>query len=92
MMARLSSSIEGSFMTWNLAQAKNRLTEVVNLALTEGPQTITRRNDTVVVLSAAEYAVLTGKRQSFKEFLMTGPSLEGVDLERDQSPSRDVEL
>ena len=41
-------------MTWNLAEAKNRLTEVVNLALTEGPQTITRRNDTVVVVSAAD--------------------------------------
>ena len=47
-------------MTWNLADAKNRLTEVVNLALTEGPQTITRRKDTVVVISAAEYAELTG--------------------------------
>ena len=79
-------------MTWNLADAKNRLTEVVNLALTEGPQTITRRNDTVVMLSAAEYAVLTGKRQSFKEFLMTGPSLEGLDLERDRSSTRDVDL
>lgn len=29
-------------MTWNLAEAKNKLSEVVNLALTEGPQTITR--------------------------------------------------
>lgn len=79
-------------MTWNLAEAKNRLTEVVNLALTEGPQTITRRNDTVVVVSAAAYAELTGKRQGFKDFLMTGPSLEGLDLERDQSPMRDVVL
>mgnify|MGYP001021912106 CR=1 FL=1 len=79
-------------MTWNLAEAKNRLSEVVNLALSEGPQTITRRNDTVVVLSAETYAKLTGQRQSFKDFLMTGPSLEGLDLERDQSPMRDVEL
>ena len=67
---------------------KNRLTEVVNLALTEGPQTITRRNDTVVVLSAEAYAELTGQRQSFKDFLMSGPSLEGLDLERDKSPMR----
>lgn len=79
-------------MTWNLADAKNRLSEVVNLALTEGPQTITRRNDTVVVLSAEMYAELTGQRQSFKDFLMSGPSLEGLDLERDKSPMRDVEL
>ena len=79
-------------MTWNLADAKNRLSEVVNLALTEGPQTITRRNDTVVVLSASTYAELTGQHQSFKDFLMTGPSLEGLDLERDKSPMRDIEL
>jgi prevent-host-death family protein len=79
-------------MTWNLAEAKNRLSEVVNLALTEGPQTITRRNDTVVVISAAEYDELTGKRPSFKEFLLQGPSFEGLDLTRDESPMREVDL
>ena len=62
------------------------------LALTEGPQTITRRNDTVVVISAQRYAELTGKKLGFKEFLMSGPSFEGLDLERDQSPMRDIEL
>jgi prevent-host-death family protein len=79
-------------MTWNLAEAKNRLTEVVNLALTEGPQTITRRDDTVVVISEAKYEELTGKRPSFKEFLFQGESFEGLDLTRDRSPGRDVEL
>lgn len=79
-------------MTWNLADAKNRLSEVVNLALSEGPQTITRRKDAVVVVSAEKYAELTGRRQSFKDFLMSGPPLDGLDLERDKSPMRDVEL
>jgi prevent-host-death family protein len=79
-------------MTWKLAEAKNRLTEVVNRALTEGPQTITRRNDAVVVISAKKYEELTGKRPSFKEFLLQGPSFEGLDLTRDRSPMRDVDL
>jgi len=79
-------------VNWNLADAKNRLTEVVNLALSEGPQTITRRKDAVVVISAERYAELTGQRQGFKDFLMSGPSFEGLDLERDPSPMRDVEL
>jgi hypothetical protein len=35
---------------------------------------------------------LTGKRPSFQEFLLSGPSFEGLDLERDRSPMRDVEL
>lgn len=79
-------------MTWNLAEAKNRLTEVVNLALTEGPQTITRRNDTVVLISAETYAELTGKKLDFKEYLLQGTGLDELDLTRDQSPMRDVEL
>ena len=79
-------------MTWNLAEAKNRLTEVVNLALSEGPQTITRRGDTVVVISGAVFAELTGKRVGFKAFLMQGESLDGLDLSRDRSPGRDVSL
>lgn len=79
-------------MTWNLADAKNRLSEVVNRALSEGPQTITRRKDAVVVISAERYAELTGPRRSFKDFLLGGPALEGLDLERDKGPMRDVAL
>jgi len=33
------------FLEWQLAEAKNRLSEVVNKALTSGPQRITRRGD-----------------------------------------------
>jgi prevent-host-death family protein len=79
-------------MTWNLAEAKNRLSEVVNLALTEGPQTITGRSDTVVVISANEYAELTGQKLDFKDFLFQGMGLDELDLTRDQSPGRDVNL
>ena len=43
-------------MSWQLQEAKNHLSEVVNLALTEGPQTITRHGKpTVVVMSAEQY-------------------------------------
>jgi len=69
-------------MIWNLAEAKNRLTEVVNLALSDGPQTITRRNDTVILISAAEFAELAGKRPGFKEYLTGGESFEGLELTR----------
>jgi antitoxin Phd len=47
------------------------------------------RKDAVVVISARRYAELTGQRQSFKDFLLNGPSLEGP--ERDKSQMRDVE-
>ncbi len=79
-------------MDWNLADAKNRFSEVVNLALTEGPQRVRRRKDTVVVVSAAEYERLTGERPAFRDYLAQGESFEGLDLARDQSPGRDVAL
>jgi len=77
---------------WNLADAKNRFSEVVNLALTEGPQRVRRRKDTVVVVAAQEFERLTGQRPAFKEYLTQGESFEGLDLARDQSASRDVAL
>lgn len=49
-------------LTWNLAVAKNKLSEVVNLALTAGPQTITRRRDSAVVISAERHAEFTVRR------------------------------
>ena len=73
-------------MEWNLAEAKNRLTEVVNRAISEGPQVIRRRKDTVVVVAADEFDRLSGKKPGFKEYLFDGPSLEGLNLERDSSP------
>ncbi len=79
-------------MDWQLAEAKNRFSEVVRLALAEGPQRVYRRSDAVVVVAAKEFDRLTGHEQSFVEFLMEGPSLEEVDLTRDSSPMRDVDL
>ena len=79
-------------MNWKLAEAKNKLSEVVRRAIQEGPQRIERRADAVIVLAAEEYERLTGARRGFKEFLMNGPDLSQLDLERDSSPMRDVDL
>ena len=79
-------------MEWKLADAKNRFSEVVTRALTEGPQRVQRRDEAVVVISEKEYQRLTGQRPDFIEFLLNAPSFEGVDLERDRSPMRDVDL
>jgi prevent-host-death family protein len=79
-------------MDWQLAEAKNKFSEVVRRALTEGPQRITRRGDAVVVMSEAEFLEFSGKRPSFKDMLMAGPDLKGISLERDRSSLRDVDL
>lgn len=79
-------------MTWKLAEAKNRLSEVVSRALTEGPQTISRRGDELLLISKEEYLRRVGERESFAEFLLAGPSLDGVDLERSGEEMRPVSL
>ncbi|HEY4088786.1 MAG TPA: type II toxin-antitoxin system prevent-host-death family antitoxin [Bryobacteraceae bacterium] len=76
-----------------MADAKNRFSEVVNRALSEGPQRVTRRNDEVVILSAEDYRKLKGQRPSFKKYLTKpGSGLHELDLKRDRSPMRDVSL
>jgi antitoxin Phd len=79
-------------MDWNLAEAKNRLSELVNLAITKGPQRIHRRQETVVLVAAAEFERLTGERLNFKDYLARGESFEGLNLGRDASTGREVAL
>jgi antitoxin Phd len=77
---------------WRLADAKNRFTELVNQALSSGPQTIRRRNDWVVLLSKDDYERLTGKKPGFKDALLNPPhSLAEIDVARDPSAMREFE-
>ena len=78
-------------MEWKLADAKNRLSELVKRVKAEGPQWIRRRNDAFVLLDADEYQELIGQRPTLKQMLMDAPSMEGIDLERDRSPMRGFE-
>ncbi len=79
-------------MEWQMADAKNRFSELMNRALSEGPQRVRRRKDVFVVMPEAEYDRLIGKRMAFKEFLMQPIGLDELDLSRDPSPMRDVDL
>ena len=80
-------------MSWRLADAKNRFSELVNRALRGEPQVVVRRRDAVVVVARRDYQKLSGERMSFKQFLLgEGQSLRGVDLRRDKSPMRNVKL
>lgn len=79
-------------MVWNLSEAKNRLSEVLNRAKAEGPQTIHRRSEEFVLLRRSDYEKLAGTAPDFKDWLLEGPSFEGLELERDKSPMREVKL
>ena len=78
--------------TWQLQEAKNKLSEVIDDALTEGPQLITRRGEEVViVLAYPEYQRLTGTDESLYEFFRRSP-LVGMELDlsrdEDEIPDR----
>jgi antitoxin Phd len=78
-------------MAWQLQEAKAKFSELVQKAIEEGPQTVTRHNKPVVVVISAEEFELMKKRQvDFKELLAAAP-LEGVDLERDKSMPREID-
>lgn len=79
-------------MEWKLAEAKNKFSEVINKALLEGPQKVVRRDQSFIIIEEKQYKKLTGKKSSFKDYILSAPSLEGLDLSRDQSPVRDADL
>ena len=69
---------------WQLQQAKNRFSEVVERALKEGPQTVTKHGrDAVVIVAAEEFqrTSAAGRKpdQSLAEFLLQSP-LRGSKL------------
>jgi len=79
---------------WQLQEAKNRFSEVVRKASEEGPQMVTKHGkDSVVVLSAEDYRKLEQPKTSLVEFFQNSPlSKIEIDVKRDKSPSRQVDL
>ena len=72
--------------TWQLQEAKNRLSEVVDKALHQGPQVITRRGaETAIVLSIEDYHKLRQPDTDLVDFFQASP-LTGVDLDLDRAP------
>jgi prevent-host-death family protein len=79
---------------WSVAQAKARFREVVDRALKQGPQAITRNGrPAVVVVSVEEWTRKTGRKGTLAEFFAASP-LRGsrLEIERAQGGARQVEL
>lgn len=65
---------------WQLQEAKGKFSEIVDHALAQGAQIITRRGrKVVVVLSYVDYERLTRRGNSPAEFLLASP-LAGSEL------------
>lgn len=81
--------------TWQLQEAKNRFSEVVDEALAHGPQTVTRHGrEVVVILSMEEYKRMKQPQKNIVEALMQIPQEYRVELDISRAPDygRDIEL
>jgi prevent-host-death family protein len=90
-------------MSWQVQEAKQRLSEVLRAVERDGPQMITRHGEEVaVVVDVAEYRRLTGTRNSFREHLTSFPKWEPgagetdvfdeIEAERRRHTARDIDL
>ena len=79
--------------SWQLHDAKNRLSRVIEEAKGAAQIITVRGRETAVVLSIAEYRRLIEPKTSLVEFLGESP-LAGVELEieRETDTGREVEL
>jgi prevent-host-death family protein len=82
--------------TWQVQDAKQRFSELVQRALDDGPQLVTRRGKkAVVVLSVNMYQRLTraNSGSDFKTFLASAPDFDLLELDaRPRGLPRPVEL
>ena len=80
---------------WKLEDAKARLSEVVRLAATNGPQLVTiRGKDAAVILAPEEYKQLLPKPKGHLPLVrfLQGLGLDRLDIARDSDTGREIVL
>ena len=76
---------------WQVQEAKNHFSEVIDRALTEGPQTVTRHGKPVVrVVAVGGGEVQPRADDGFLAFLLSMPKVEGglPEVPRDRNEGR----
>ena len=80
--------------TWQLQEAKNKFSKLVEKAQYEGPQIVTKHEKNLfVVLSVEEYKKIVKPKSNLFQFIQASPlSKTLINIERDKSVARDIEL
>ena len=73
---------------WQVQAAKAHFSEVLDLAISEGPQVISRHGKEIAAVVPMAY--LRGPRGSLLDFFAEAPKA-GIPLDRDLSPGREVD-
>lgn len=79
---------------WQLQEAKNKFSNLVDKANHDGPQIVTRHGkESVVVISVKDYRKLNKPKSDLVTFFKNSPLFDmNIELTRDKTPSRDFEL
>jgi len=80
--------------TWTVAEAKAKLSEVIDQALSLGPQIVTRSGrKAVVIVSAEEWDRKTRRKGNLAEFFAASPLSEsGLEVRRSKGDLRRTDL
>lgn len=77
---------------WQLQEAKSHFSELVDRVLEEGPQTVTRHGEPVVVIVPySEFRKRGARKGNLIEFFQSSP-LKGVQLDLTREETWDREL
>lgn len=79
--------------SWPIQDAKSRFSELIDKAITQGAQQITRHGKNVAVILANEdYEKITSTQGDFVQMLLNAPRGEALQIERSQEAIRELEL
>lgn len=79
--------------SWQVQEAKTRLSEVIEDAHRKGPQIITRHGaERAVVLSINDFRALTAHKPGLREYLLGGPKVDSFEIEPDRDTGREIVL
>jgi prevent-host-death family protein len=79
--------------TWQVQEAKARLSELIDDANTDGPQIITRHgSEHAVVLSVEDYRALSARQESLRDYLLGGPKVDSFEVKRSRDTGRTIAL
>lgn len=79
---------------WQLQEAKNKFSNLVEKARHEGPQIVTKHGkESVVVISAEQYQEMCKPKSGLLDFMQSSPMAKvTLNMERDKSLARETEL
>ncbi|MHC4872153.1 MAG: type II toxin-antitoxin system Phd/YefM family antitoxin [Planctomycetota bacterium] len=79
---------------WQLQEAKSKFSHLVEKAQNHNPQIVTKHGkEAVVILSIEDYREMQKPEKSLVKFFKESPLAgEDLDIKRDKSLTRDIEL